>query len=148
MIEVKAQLLAVNSYFARMRSRGADWQAPSQGMMTFVLKQSEAYILSGPASTPLPATLENGRLQVDFGAAAFTAGFDLISRLGERFSFKALGDVARDGRLLGASLFSDSTNMVVNGAVGPENGGSAAYIFQCRIDNSRLAVGGTSWVKN
>jgi len=26
--------------------------------MSFALKQSEAFILTGPASTPLPATLE------------------------------------------------------------------------------------------
>jgi hypothetical protein len=37
--------------------------------------------------------------------------------------------------------------MQVNGAIGPQNGGTAAYIFQSRIDNNQLAIGGASWVK-
>jgi hypothetical protein len=145
--QANAQLLAVNSYFAVLRTSGADWQAPSQGTMSFALKQSEAFILMGAFGTPAPATLENGLLKVDFAKASFATGFDLVSQSKERFSLKALGDVSPSGLLLGASQFSSGTNMQVNGAVGPQNGGIAAYIFQSRIDNSRLAIGGASWVK-
>ena len=142
------QILAINSYFAVLRSGGVEWQTPNRGSMGFALNNSEAYIVSGPSRALAPAALENGRLQVDFAKATFSTGFDLVSQQGERFGFQALGDVSRDGRLLGASPSSAATNMIVSGAVGPENGGSAAYIFQGRIDAGRLAIGGASWVKN
>ena len=146
-VEAKAQLLAVDSYFAVLRTSGADWQVPNQGTISFALKQSEAFILTGPTSTPVPATLENGLLKVDFAKASFATGFDIVSQSKERFSLKALGDVSTSGLLQGASQFSSGSNMLVNGAVGPQNGVSAAYIFQSRIDNNQLAIGGTSWVK-
>ena len=95
----------------------------------------------------MPATLENGLLKVDFAKASFATGFDIVSQSKERFSLKALGDVSTSGLLQGASQFSSGSNMLVNGAVGPQNGVSAAYIFQSRIDNNQLAIGGTSWVK-
>jgi hypothetical protein len=145
--EAKAQLLAVDSYFAVMRTSGADWQMPNQGTMSFALDRSEAFILTGRSSTPVPATLENGVLKVDFGKASFSTGFDLVSQSKERFSLRALGDLSPSGLLLGASQISAGSNMQVNGAVGPQNGGTAAYIFQSRIDNDRLAIGGASWVK-
>jgi hypothetical protein len=146
-VEAKAQLLAVDSYFAVLRTNGADWQAPNQGIMSFALKQSEAFILTGPNSTPVPATLENGQLRVDFANASFATGFDLVSQSKERFSLKALGGVSASGLLQGAYQFSLGSNMLVNGALGPQNGGTAAYIFQSRIDNNQLAIGGASWVK-
>ena len=145
--EAKAQLLAVDSYFAVLRTTGADWQVPNQGVMSFVLNQSEAFILTGPTSTPIPATLENGQLRVDFANASFATGFDLVSQSKERFNLKALGGVSASGLLQGASQFTIGSNMQVNGAIGPQNGGTAAYIFQSRIDNNQLAIGGASWVK-
>jgi len=146
-VEAKAKLLAVNSYFAVLRNTGAEWQVPNQGIMSFTLNQSEAFILTGPASTPIPATLENGQLRVDFANASFATGFDLVSQSKERFSLKALGGVSANGLLEGASQFTIGSNMQVNGAIGPQNGGTAAYIFQSRIDNNQLAIGGASWVK-
>ena len=145
--EAKAQLLAVDSYFAVLRTNGADWQVPNQGIMSFALNQSEAFIITGPANTPVAATLENGQLRVDFANASFATGFDLVSQSKERYSLKALGGVSASGLLQGANQFSSGSNMQVNGAVGPQNGGTAAYIFQSRIDNNQLAIGGTSWVK-
>lgn len=142
------RVLAINSHYVLARSSGVEWSPPSQGGMDFALKQSEALIINPAAGTQTPATLENGRLQVNFAKATFTTGFDLVSTQGERFNFKALGDVSSNGQLLGASQFSGTTNMTVKGAVGPDTGGSAAYIFQGNIGNNRQAVGGTSWVRH
>lgn len=141
------RVLAVNSHYVLARTSGVEWSMPSQGSMDFALKQSEALIVNPAAGTQMPASLENGRLQVNFAKSTFATGFDLVSTQGERFGFKALGDVSSNGQLLGASQFSGTSNMTVKGAVGPEGGGSAAYIFQGGIDNNRQAVGGTSWVK-
>lgn len=147
LVDAKAQLLAINSYFAVLRSQGADWQIPATGTAGFALKQSEAYILDEPARKFSTAKLENGQLLVDFAKASFSTSFDLISQKNERFKFKALGDVSRDGQLLGANQLILPTNMSVSGVVGPENGGSAAYIFQGRVDNQRQATGITYWTK-
>lgn len=146
-MDAQGQLLSIGSYFAILRTSGPEWQTPSQGSMGFALTQSEAYILNDKAGTASLASLENGRLQIDFAKSTFATGFDLLSEKNERFPFQAQGHVTRDGRLLGDSQFARPTNMAVTGAVGPENGGSAAYIFQGRIDNQRLAIGGVAWGK-
>lgn len=145
-IEAKGELLAIAPYFAVLRTSGIDWQTPTQGTMGFALKQSEAYILNEFNRALSPAKLENGQLQVDFARASFATSFDLVSQQNERFKFQAHGDVARDGRLFGDSQFAHPTNMAVSGAIGPENGGAAAYIFQGRIDDNRLGTGITSWI--
>jgi len=141
------RVLAINSHYVLARSSGVEWSPPSQGSMDFALKQSEAFIINPAAGTQAPAKLENGRLQVNFAKSTFTTGFDLVSTQGERFNLKAQGDVSSNGQLLGASQFSGTSNMAVKGAVGPDAGGSAAYIFQGNIGNNRQAVGGTSWIK-
>lgn len=147
LVDAKAQLLAINSYFAVLRSRGADWQIPATGTAGFALKQSEAYILDEPTRKFSAARLENGQLLVDFAKASFSTSFDLVSQQNERFKFKALGDVSHDGQLLGANQLILPTNMSVSGVLGPENGGSAAYIFQGRVDSQRQATGITYWTK-
>jgi len=144
----QGELIAINPQFAVMRTGGADWQTPMQGTMGFALTQSEAYILNEPGGTLARAGLENGRLQVDFAKSSFATGFDLVSQQNERFPFQAQGVVTRDGRLFGDSQFARPTNMAVRGVIGPENGGNAAYLFQGRIDNQRLATGATVWAKN
>ena len=146
-VAAKGELLAISPYFAVLRTSGVDWQTPVQGTMGFALQQSEAYILTESSRALSAARLENGQLQIDFSRASFATSFDLVSQQSERFKFQAQGDVSRDGRLLGASQFARPTNMAVSGAIGPENGGSAAYIFQGRIDDARLGTGVTSWIR-
>lgn len=146
--DAQGQLIAINSYFTILRSSGADWQMPRQGVMGFALTQSEAYILNEPSGMLALAGLENARLQVDFAKSTFATGFDLVSQQNERFNLQAQGFVSSDGRLFGDNQFASPTNMAVSGAVSPESGGNAAYIFQGRIDNQRLATGVTAWAKN
>ncbi len=146
-VEGKAQLLALNTYFAVLRSQGADWQIPATGNAGFALKQSEAFIVDEPTRKMSAAKMENGQLNVDFAKARFSTSFDLVSQQNERFAFQAVGDVSRDGKLLGANQFVLPTNMAVQGVMGPANGGEAAYIFQGRIDNQRLGTGVTYWTR-
>ena len=146
--EQSGQLVAIGTYFAILRSSGADLQMPSQGAMGFALTQSEAYILNEPSGVFAPAALENARLQIDFARSSFDTGFDLVSQQNERFPFQAQGVVAGDGTLYGNSQFVSPTNMAVSGAVSVENGGNAAYIFQGRINNQNLATGVAAWTKN
>ena len=143
----KGQIVAINSNFAVVRSAGKDWELPTSGTIGFALKQGEAFILDETSRISSPAQVANGKLQVDFGKATFSTSFDLLSNKNERIAFQALGSVARDGSLDGNNQFLSPTNMAVNGLVNPNNGGSAAYIFQGRVDNSRIASGVTSWGK-
>ena len=137
------RILSINSHYVIGRTSGTEWPVPAQGVMDFAFKQGDALIVSSSGATS-PATIENGRLQINFAKAAFTTGFDLVGAGGERFGLKAIGDVASSGELLGASPLSGTSNINVSGAVG---NGSAAYIFQGRLDEQRQAVGGISWIK-
>lgn len=143
----RGQIVAINSNFAIVRSAGKDWELPTSGTIGFALKQSEGFILDETTRITTPAQLANGKLQVDFGKATFATSFDLLSNKNERFQFQALGSVSRDGSLDGNNQFTAPTNMVVNGLINPTNGGSAAYIFQGRVDNARIANGVTAWGK-
>ncbi len=141
-----AQRITQDGAFSIFRSKGAAWAPPEQGSMGFALKQSEAYIRTEDTGQVNAARLENGKLNVDFGKATFTTSFDLLSDA-ERFKLQSQGVMTRDGQLLGNSQFSPPTNMNVNGALGPENGTSAAYIFSTRLDEKRIANGATYWGK-
>lgn len=141
-----AERIAQDSAFSIFRTKGAAWAPPQQGEMGFALRQSEAYVLAEETGKYNVAKLENGKLNVDFGKATFATSFDLLSNA-EKFKLQAQGVMTPDGQLLGNSQFSAPTNMNVNGALGPENGTSAAYIFTTRLDEKRTANGVTYWGK-
>ncbi|HYD60221.1 MAG TPA: FecR family protein [Noviherbaspirillum sp.] len=143
----KAQLIAINAHFALLRARGSEWQVPTTGSMNFAMRDGAAYITDESRGGALQAaTLENGRLNVNFAKATFSTSFDLVSQA-ERFNLQAKGDVGRDGQLYGENQFLRPTNMNVSGFLSAENGGSAAYLFQSRLDDRRTAAGATYWTK-
>jgi hypothetical protein len=129
-----------------MRAKGSEWIVPNSGILNFSLLESAAYIKDEKRDILSAATIENGRLQVDFGKATFSTGFDLVNQ-SERFKLQAQGSVDRNGIITGDGQFSRPTNMVVRGALTEEKGGTAAYLFQSRLDASRVATGGTYWTK-
>lgn len=140
-------LVAQNSNYSLFRSKGEQFQSPEQGSVAFTLKQSEAVVRDSVTSAQTPATLQNGTLTVNFDKARFATAFQLVN-LGMTSNLHAEGDVTRDGLLLGDSQFYDKvTNMNVNGALSKSNGGTAAYIFDTRLDARRVVTGVTSWGK-
>ncbi|MFI4940787.1 MAG: FecR domain-containing protein [Burkholderiales bacterium] len=144
------EVVAENAYFAVVRPVGSAWQVPAQGTMGFTLQQSDAYVVNSATQAMTPATLANGRLQVNFATAGFTTGFDLLnqpSASGGTVNLHSSGNVTADGRLVGAPLFFDGNNMVVKGALSSDSGGSAAYIFQGYLNPQTSAVGVTYWKK-
>ena len=50
-----------------------------------------------------------------------------------------------DGRMAGDSQFGSTANMAVSGALSNQGGGTAAYIFQGRIDDNAVGMGVTGW---
>ncbi len=140
-------LVAQNSSYSIFRSKGEQFQSPEQGSIGFTLKQSEAVVRDSQTNIQTAATLENGSLTVNFDKARFVTAFDLINQ-GITSKLHAEGAVRTDGLLQGDSQFYDKvTNMNVNGALSKSNGGSAAYVFDTRLDARRTVSGVTYWGK-
>jgi hypothetical protein len=132
--------------FVLFRTAGKDYVLPERGSVGFVLKNSEAYILDAdPAVAAVAAQVRNGQLNVDFGKASFVTSFDLVGG-GETFKMMAEGAVSPEGRLGNSQYVRPATNnMDVSGVLSNAGNGSAAYIFQGRLDANRTANGVTYW---
>jgi hypothetical protein len=148
MMQAKNELLAVDGAYALFRTSGKDYVAPNNGNIGFRLSDSEAFIYTTYTPTyqlVSQATLTNGALNVDFGSKTFVTGVDLISSTGEKTRLIADGAVTADGRLYGDAAGSRAGYMNVQGLLSNANGGSAAYIFNSRLDDKRTVNGATYW---
>jgi hypothetical protein len=139
--------IAQNGYFAIYRTPGTIAPLPQQGTVGFALQQSEALIYDQSSFVISPASLQNGKMNIDFGKSTFNTSFDLVNiNNTERFNLQSQGVIGRDGQMTGDSQFSHPTNMTVNGVVNNNSGGPTAnYIFSSRLDNNRVASGITYW---
>ena len=144
LIAAGGKRVAYSSYYTIVSTKGADWEVPQQGSVGFVLRDSDAFVMNSATKTATPATLQNGQLQVDFGARTFSTGFDLLNE-GQTYKMQATGYVGGKGELSGNLQFVKNTNMTVNGMLGANN--DAAYIFSSRLDDKRVANGVTYWGK-
>lgn len=142
----KGDLVALNGNYALLRTAGKDFVAPERGEAGFALKGSEAYVYSdfGNSRLVAPAQISNGKLNVDFGGRTFQTSFDLTSK-SELFKFQSQGTVSADGRLYGDSANSRTGYLDLTGLLSGDKGGSAAYIFNGRIDSIRTVNGVTYW---
>lgn len=142
----KHELVAVNGNFALFRTAGQAYVAPERGNIGFKLADSEAYVYTsyGSSSTAAAAALSNGKLNIDFDKKRFATSFDMTSKA-EFFSWSAQGAVGPDGRLYG-DLADGKKGMVnVQGLISNDQGGSASYLFNGRIDERRTVNGATYW---
>jgi hypothetical protein len=141
-----AEEIARNSYYVVSRTKGAVFQSPAEGSVGFVLNKSEAMVMNESTSMATAATLQNGKLNVDFGKSTFATSFDLVNE-GNRYALQSQGVVTKDGVMYGDNQFSKPTNMNVTGVLSNENGGSASYIFSSRLDAKRVVNGVTYWTR-
>ncbi|CAH1746781.1 FecR domain-containing protein [Thauera humireducens] len=139
------KLLAFNPYFALLRPNDAPWDNRVSGAVDFRMQGGEAVIERDNGSA-YAAAVENGRLHVDFAQRRFSTGFDLVAD-GERIARRADGQVFADGGFENVSQFLGGNNMLVKGALGQDAKLRAAYLFQTRLDDRRVAYGSTAWVK-
>lgn len=144
------ELLAVKGDYALLRSKGPDaFVAPNNGKIGFQLKASEAFIYTNYSPTfriETPAQLANGALTVDFSDKSFSTSAELTSG-SESFKLHGAGTVGADGRLYGDAANGQAGVMNLEGLLSNQGGGSAAYIFDTRLDEKRTANGTTSWQK-
>ncbi|MES2073270.1 MAG: FecR family protein [Pseudomonadota bacterium] len=143
-LSAQAKFIARNDYFALYQQKNTEWQLPTSGTMGFGLKDSAAYVNNQATGAVSVAKLENAVLQVDFAKTLFSTSFDLVSG-SERFSRQAEGKVYSDGQFVALNTYPN--NLLVNGVLSSEKGGTAAYLFQTRLDDNRLASGATFWSK-
>ncbi len=144
-LQANNQLIATNNYYAIMRSKETPWSAPVQSSVAFSVQDSQAMIQNQVSGKSTPASIENGLLQVDFAKSSFFTKFDLVNQ-NERFILQNRGEVSADGRLYGGNQFLLPNNMDVRGALSNDSQ-TAAYLFQTRLDQQRLATGVILWGK-
>ncbi|MDY0961318.1 FecR family protein [Massilia sp. CFBP9026] len=144
----KSELLALNGYFALFRTPGKEYVTPNNGSVGFSLRGSEAYVnteFGGGNITTSKATLTNGTLNVDFGKRSFNTNMDLVTKT-DTVRLRGEGTVTGDGQLYGAA---DGRRGYLNirGLLSNERGptGSAATIFDGRIDDRRTVNGAATW---
>ncbi|RZJ85414.1 MAG: hypothetical protein EOO64_00785 [Massilia sp.] len=138
---------ALSGYFALLRSDGKDYVAPNNGTVGFALRGGEAYVTTeyGFGYTVVaPASLSNGTLAVDFGKQTFSTGMD-VSTATDVVRVSADGAVTNEGRLFGNDAQGRHGIVNVQGLLSNEGGGSAAYIFDGRLDDKRTVNGAASW---
>jgi hypothetical protein len=139
--------VVVNSYYAAGRNKDSIWQSPSAGSVSFALQNSQALVQADNTGTLTHATLENGKLTVDFVKSSFTTQFDLMSA-NQRILRQADGALGSNGTFSNAGQYFSGNSMTVQGVMANEPTGlKAAYVFQSRIDSSHVASGITFWSK-
>lgn len=132
------QRVAMNSYFLLQRSARAPASRPA-GSVSFAagIAGAGAERCGGDA-----ASLENAKLLVNFSTSQFATQFDLLTQ-GQRFARQAEGNVFADGSFGNYSQFGN--NMIVQGTLANGATLDAAYLFQSRLDDNRVAYGATRW---
>jgi hypothetical protein len=148
------QLVGTNIYFALLRNKDKQWVSPAEGAASFSLQSSMVVVQANGVGAVFPATLENGKLAVNFMNSSFTTQFDLLTQ-GQRIARHAEGAVLKDGTFGNVSQFWGNNSMQVQGVLAQNPGLSGAYLFQSRLDDGQgtgplagqLASGITTWTK-
>lgn len=144
----QGKLVGLSSYFAVLKSNNAQWLMPQEVQVDFRLSDYRAQIVQLSNLSAQAASVENGQLQVNFAKQSFNTSFDLVSS-GTKTNLYATGVVGRDGSLSNSSQFATGSNMSIQGglanAIG-QTGQLAGYVFQSRLDSSRIASGVTLWM--
>jgi hypothetical protein len=142
------QLLGLSGNYALLRGPGSDnYVAPVNGSIGFQLRGGEGFVYTDFTPTyriETPATLSNGALNVDFGSKSFATSFDM-STSAETFKLQGSGAVGADGQLYGEAANGRLGAINIQGLLSKQNGGSAAYIFEGRLDERRTVNGATYW---
>jgi hypothetical protein len=138
-----ASYLASNEVYVLFRSdSGAPYVLPERGSAGFALASSEAYVRDSVSQARTPASLSNGKLNVDFGKASFTTSFDVLDQA-TTYKLATYGSVAKDGQFTSVNQFALPSNMLVYGVLGGDGG--ATYLFQSNLTARRVISGVTVW---
>lgn len=142
------ELIALNGYFALYRTPGKEYVTPNNGSIGFTLRGSEAYVITeygSGISRASTASLSNGALNIDFGKRSFETSMDLTTR-DDVVKLRGEGTVGSDGRFQGDAN-GRMGYLNIQGVLSNERltTGTAATIFDGRIDEHRRVNGGATW---
>lgn len=142
------ELIALNGYFALYRTPGKEYVTPNNGSIGFTLRGSEAYVITeygAGISATSAATLSNGALNIDFGKRSFETSMDLTTK-DDVVKLRGEGAVRSDGRFYGDAN-GRMGYLNIQGVLSNERvtTGTAATIFDGRIDERRRVNGGATW---
>lgn len=142
---VDKQLAALSGTFAVLRDKNAAWVQPQQATASFALQAHETFVVRDGSTQA--ASLENGRLTVDFARSQFSTGFDIVTGSGERFTRQATGAVGSNGYFDNSVIVGGGSNMTLSGALAQPTPTAmeAAYLFQTRMNEQTTATGITYW---
>lgn len=145
----QAKLFGLSSHFAALRANNSQWLMPQETLVDFRLSDFRAQIMDANNSASQAAIIENGKLQVNFANQSFNTSFDLLSN-NQKINLYANGVVGTNGSLSNSSQFAIDSNMSVQGVLANpigQSGQLAGYVFQSRLDASRIASGATLWAR-
>jgi hypothetical protein len=144
---VNAQISDLNKYapaqvlgaYQIARLRDTAYVAPREGTAGFVLTSSDA-ILQRSGREAVQASVQDGKLSVDFGARTFNTSLTVVGD-GVQVPFVSSGNVTKLGELVNVNSLADYR---VKGYLGGASAEEAAYLFQYK--NSAVMVNGaTRW---
>jgi len=127
-----------------MSREPAPLSLPKSGLVSFSLRQSEAFLVNERSNAVSTLLVQNPMLQIDFSTNRFVTQLDLSSSRGV-IELRSQGTVTQDGRLFSDLLGSDA---IVRGALAGANAEQAGYLFQKQIPGTAdAAVGLTRWTR-
>lgn len=140
----------IGGEYVIFRTAGRDYVTPERGNASFRLQGGEATIRYVNSEATTAASVQNGLLEIDFGKASFLTSFDLVNG-SERHRMMAEGIVGGNGRFANGSYDTafrpQANNMLVDGLLSHDKGGTAAYLFDRTLDDNRRVRGVTFWAK-
>ncbi|MCF8160598.1 MAG: FecR family protein [Polaromonas sp.] len=139
------RLVALSSYFALLSGPTAGWRQPQEATANFTLQAAQAQVLNPATGQGVLASLDNATLSLDFANNRFATSFELVTP-DLRVAQRAQGNVAPDGTF-GNARPNLGSNMTVTGVLSNTTSLQAGYLFQSRLDATRLASGVTYWTK-
>ncbi|HJV84307.1 MAG TPA: FecR family protein [Noviherbaspirillum sp.] len=131
----------VEGYFIN-RVKDTELVLPHEGRAAFNLASSEVYI-RGVGASPVVATVQDPRLDVDFAARTFATSL-IATGGGARVDVHSKGDVWSTGELVGTYIGSNTT---LRGYLGGAGAKEAGYIFSTNENSGPGAFGATHWAR-
>lgn len=112
---------------------------PRDGQASFKLDGGEAS-LTRANGQQLAATMQDGRLDIDFAKRSFNTSMTVVSPT-DKMNVTGFGDVTLKGEL-SSDMMSNTT---IRGYLGGKNAGEAVYLFRTINDTTLTAEGVARW---
>jgi hypothetical protein len=125
--------------YAVARLKGAQLVMPTEGTVAFALAGGEAYVQKSGGADAL-ATVESGRLAINFVDRSFTTGL-VVASDSAKYNVNGAGVVDMHGQL--SNIISSPTT--IRGFLSGANVEEAAYVFKNASYPSTTITGATSW---